>query len=87
MYENEASDFDIYIIVEVTSVGDAAFRATSEGDLADRIQDRAAIVVSHNLPLLARMCSAAVLLEQGQAVWFDDVEAAITLHKDALVPG
>lgn len=74
-------------IDEVTSVGDAAFRAKSEAVLADRMRDRAAIVVSHNLPLLARMCSAAVVLEQGRATWFDDVDAAIALHKGALVPG
>ena len=80
-------DFDTYLIDEVTSVGDAAFRAKSEDVLADRIRDRAAIVVSHNLPLLARMCQAAVILEQGRAVWFDDVDAAIALHKGALVPG
>ena len=80
-------DFDTYLIDEVTSVGDAAFRAKSEAVLEDRIRDRAAIVVSHNLPLLSRMCQAAVILEQGRAVWFDDVDAAIALHKGALVPG
>ncbi|SMX23809.1 hypothetical protein [Boseongicola aestuarii] len=80
-------DFDTYLIDEVTSVGDAAFRAKSEMVLADRIRDRAAIVVSHNLPLLARICSAAVVLEQGRAVWFDDVDAAIATHQGALVPG
>ena len=40
-----------------------------------------------NLPLLARMCSAAVVLEQGRATWFDDVDAAIATHNGALVPG
>jgi len=80
-------DFDTYLIDEVTSVGDAAFRAKSEAVLADRMRDRAAIVVSHNLPLLARMCSAAVVLEQGRATWFDDVDAAIATHNGALVPG
>ncbi len=80
-------DFDTYLIDEVTSVGDAGFRAKSEAVLEDRIQDRAAIVVSHNLPLLQRMCSAAVVIEQGRATWFDDVGVAIAAHRATLVPG
>ena len=79
-------DFDTYLIDEVTSVGDAAFRAKSEFVLEDRIRERAAIVVSHNLPLLQRMCSAAVVIERGHAMWFDDVGAAIAAHRAALVP-
>ena len=79
-------DFDTYLIDEVTSVGDAAFREKSEAVLEERIADRAAIVVSHNLPLLARMCSAAVLIEGGKATWFDDVDACIDAHRKMLVP-
>ena len=79
-------DFDTYLIDEVTSVGDAAFREKSEAILEERIADRAAIVVSHNLPLLARMCSAAVLIEGGKATWFDDVDACIDAHRKMLVP-
>lgn len=80
-------DFDTYLIDEVTSVGDAAFRDKSEAILESRIAHRAAIVVSHNLPLLARMCSAAVLVEAGRATWFDDVDEAIDVHRNMLVPG
>ena len=78
-------DFDTYLIDEVTSVGDAAFREKSEAILEERIADRAAIVVSHNLPLLTRMCSAAVLIEGGKATWFDDVDACIDAHRRMLV--
>ena len=74
-------DFDTYLIDEVTSVGDAAFREKSEALLAARMKDRAAVVVSHNLPLLERMCTAAVVLEHGRATWFGDVSAAIAAHR------
>ena len=40
-----------------------------------------AIVVSHSGPLLKRMCRAAVLIEDGEAVWFDDVEEALREHR------
>ena len=82
-----AIDFDTYLIDEVTSVGDVAFRAKSEAMLNARLESRAAIVVSHNLPLLRRMCHAAVRLEDGQAEWFDSVDAAIDAHEAALLPG
>ncbi len=74
-------DFDTYLFDEVTSVGDAGFREKSEAMLADRLRDRAALVVSHNLPMLTRMCSAAVILENGHAEWFDDVNEAVETHK------
>ena len=81
-----AIDFDTYLIDEVTSVGDAAFRAKSEAMLNARLQFRAAIMVSHNLPLLRRMCDAAVRLENGRAEWFDSVDYAIEAHEAALLP-
>ncbi len=74
-------DFDTYLFDEVTSVGDAGFRAKSEALLAERLKDRAALVVSHNLPMLIRTCSAAVTLEDGRAEWFDDVNAAVYMHR------
>ena len=79
-------DFDTYLFDEVTSVGDASFRDKSEAMLAERLTDRAAIVVSHNLPMLARMCVAGVVLERGRASWFDDVNEAIATHTARMVP-
>ncbi len=77
-------DFDTYLFDEVTSVGDAGFRDKSEAMLADRLQNRAALVVSHNLPMLARMCDAAVTLEDGRAEWFDDVDEAVQVHRSRM---
>lgn len=76
-----AIDFDTLLIDEVTSVGDAAFRERSEAMLMDRLQTRSAVIVSHNLPLLQRLCDSAVVLENGRARLFDDVGAAIAHHR------
>ena len=81
-----AIDFDTLLIDEVTSVGDAAFRARSEALLMERLERRAAVVVSHNLPLLERLCQSAVVLENGRARLFDDVGAAIAHHRATVVP-
>jgi capsular polysaccharide transport system ATP-binding protein len=73
--------FDTYLIDEVTSVGDAAFRVRSESILNDRLRDSSAIVVSHSMTLLRRICTVGAVLEQGRLTWYDDVEAAIEAHE------
>lgn len=73
--------FDFYLIDEVTSVGDAAFREKCEKMLAHRLASAGAIVVSHNLGFLRRTCDAGVVIENGITNWFDDVGAAIQSHR------
>lgn len=74
-------NFDTYLIDEVTAVGDGAFRGKCEETLSERLAQRSAIVVSHSLGFLKRVCDAGVVIEDGQATWFDDVGAAIALHR------
>lgn len=74
-------DFDTYLIDEITSVGDEAFRRKSEAMLRARLMTRSAVVVSHSAPMLKRMCDAAVVIEDGEATWFDDVETALRQHR------
>ena len=74
-------NFDTYLIDEITAVGDAAFREKCETTLSERLAGRSAIVVSHSLGFLKRVCDAGVVIEDGKAVWFDDVTEAIRLHR------
>ena len=74
-------DFDTYLIDEVTSVGDQNFRDKSEEMLLARLAGRGAIVVSHNLGFLTRICHAGVVLEGGRATWFDSIADAIAQHR------
>ncbi len=69
--------FDTYLIDEVTAVGDAAFRERSEAVLVNRLATRGAIVVSHSMPLVRRLCRHGAVLEEGRLTWHDDIEAAI----------
>lgn len=77
--------FDTYLIDEVTSVGDAAFRQTSTELIKDRLRDSGAIVVSHGMGMLRRLCDCAVVLEDGMLMFFEDVEEAIAVHEDRLL--
>ncbi len=73
--------FDTYLIDEITAVGDAAFREKCEAVLAERLAGRSAVVVSHSLGFLRRVCQMGVVLDQGRAAWFDDIEDAIAAHQ------
>lgn len=76
--------FDTYLIDEVTSVGDAAFRARSTQVLRKRMEGSAAIVVSHSMPLMKSLCDHGVVLVDGNAHWFDDVSEAIRFHEGVM---
>lgn len=80
-----ALGFDTYLIDEVTAVGDMAFRAICEQALTERLQSRGAVIVSHSLDFLRRVCDAGVVLENGHTTWFDTIDAAIDAHRAAMV--
>ena len=79
--------FDTYLIDEVTAVGDAAFREKCEAALAERLAGRSAVVVSHGLGFLRRVCQAGVVIEGGRAAWYDDLGEAIRVHREMLEAG
>jgi len=81
-----AVPFDTYLIDEVTSVGDGAFRAKSEAMLAERMQQSGAIVISHSMELLRRICTSGAVLENGRIFFYQRVERAIE-HYDNLMMG
>jgi capsular polysaccharide transport system ATP-binding protein len=72
--------FDTYLVDEVTSVGDAAFKLKSREVFEDRMKQAGAIVVSHSTTQLKKLCTAAAILEDGQLSYFDDIDAAIGRH-------
>ncbi|EAQ03088.1 putative cell surface polysaccharide export ABC-2 transporter ATP-binding protein [Pseudooceanicola batsensis HTCC2597] len=78
--------FDTYLIDEVTSVGDGAFRQKSEEMLRQRLTRAGAIVVSHSMELLARLCTSGAVLERGRLFFYARVTRAIE-HHDHLMQG
>ncbi len=77
--------FDFYLVDEVTSVGDAAFREKCDWVITNRLKNAGAIVVSHSMQMLRRLCDAAMVLEDGKLIYFDDVERAIATHEQQLL--
>jgi len=75
-----AVPFDTYLVDEVTSVGDMAFRRKSAEVFAARMRHAGAVVVSHGMDQIRAMCDAAAVLENGHLQYYDDVEEAIAQH-------
>jgi len=76
--------FDTYLVDEVTSVGDGAFRRKSIAMLDDRRQSAGAIIVSHSIPMIRRTCDMGAVLENGVLRIFDNLEEAIERHEQNL---
>lgn len=72
--------FSFYLIDEVTSVGDAAFRRKCKEVLKARLQHSGAIVVSHSSSTLRSLCTSGAVLEKGRLNWHDDIRGAIKEH-------
>lgn len=72
--------FDTYLIDEVTSVGDASFRARSMALFQDRVLTSGAIFVSHSNAQVKQYCKSGIVLEGGKLTYYEDVDEAIERH-------
>lgn len=76
--------FDTYLVDEVTSVGDAAFRSRSAEVFRDRMSHSGAVVVSHSLDQIRNLCQATAVLDKGRLRYFESVEEGIACHRRLL---
>lgn len=72
--------FDVYLIDELTSVGDMLFREKAKAAFK-RLQERASIIfVSHNMNTLRDSCQSALFLRDGMADFYPDIEDGMTAY-------
>lgn len=77
-----AFEFDVYLIDELTSVGDAVFRAKATKAFQS-IRDRATLIfVSHNLNTLRESCDSALFLHDGTASYFAKIDDGIEAYQE-----
>ena len=72
--------FDTYLVDEVTSVGDAAFKRKSRIAFLERMEHAGAIVVTHSMRQLRKLCQSGAVLEDGTLTYYDNIEDAIDAH-------
>ena len=76
-----AFDFDVYLIDEITAVGDRRFRQKCSAALDSKKKTSSIFMVSHNLSDLEKHCEVGLLLNQGKLSYFDDIKTAIATYK------
>jgi capsular polysaccharide transport system ATP-binding protein len=72
--------FNTYLVDEVTAVGDANFKRKSRLFFMDRMEKAGAVMVSHSMGEIRKMCSAGAVLERGVLTYYEDVLEAIDVH-------
>ena len=75
-----AIEFDCYLIDELVSVGDARFQRKCQEELFERRADRAFMLASHDMNIIASTCSRAIVVEGGRAKLFEDIEEGIDVY-------
>ena len=76
--------FDIYLVDEVTAVGDARFKRKSREVFRARMQHATAILVSHSLNDMRNYCDSGLVLNEGKLEYYPDVNDAIRRHEELM---
>lgn len=79
-----AIEFDVYLVDEITAVGDAIFKKRCEAVFAERRKVADIIMVSHSLGTLKRFCQAGCVLDRGQLTFYPEIDAAIAAYEEVL---
>lgn len=75
-----AIEFDCYLIDELVAVGDARFQRKCQEELFQHRSNRAFLMASHNVDLVASYCDTALIIESGRAKMFTDVAEAVEVY-------
>lgn len=73
-------DFDVYLIDEVTEVGDQRFRRKCADAFRARMAYSDIILVSHNPQTIRQYCDRGAILADGALSLYDEIGAALTRY-------
>lgn len=74
--------FDVYLIDELTSVGDVSFKQKAKAAFKEICKDASLIYVSHNLNVLRDSCQTALFLRDGRVDFYQDIEDGINAYAE-----
>ncbi|MEL6977304.1 MAG: ABC transporter ATP-binding protein [Pseudomonadota bacterium] len=77
-----AIEFDVYLIDEITEVGDSRFKQKCRDVFKEKLVNSKVIMVSHGEGTIKSFCEAAMVLEQGRLSALMPVNEAIALHRE-----
>ncbi|WP_122039575.1 ABC transporter ATP-binding protein [Asaia bogorensis] len=76
-----AIEFECYLIDEVIMVGDARFMKKCQDELFGKRNNRALVIVSHDMGFIREHCDSGALLHQGTLRLCDSVDGAIAEYE------
>jgi len=76
-----AFDFDYYLIDEAGAVGDPKFKEKSKAMYNEKKKNANVILVTHNMNEVRELCDYAIVVQNGNAQVFDDIEEAIAHYQ------
>ena len=80
-----AIDFDIYLIDEVTEIGDERFRRKCAAAFRERIASSDIILVTHNSRTMRQYCDRGAVLANGEVRLYEDIDSAIDSYRQMLL--
>ena len=72
-----AIEFDCYLIDEIILVGDQNFQRKCDVEFFEKRSDRTMVIASHSLEFIRNFCTKAILIHQGNATIYDDINNAV----------
>ena len=76
-----AIDFSVYLVDEVTAVGDQRFQKKCKKAFEDRQERSSVIMVSHNMNTIRNYCKKCALLKDGVLRLFDSIKEATEIYE------
>lgn len=76
-----AISFDLYLVDEITAVGDEKFKKKSQAVFRDKLASSKIAMISHSTSTIRDYCNCGLLLEPGRVRFFEDVEDLIAAYK------
>jgi capsular polysaccharide transport system ATP-binding protein len=79
-----AIEFDVYLIDEITEVGDASFRRKCAMMFREKLLHSDIIIVSHNTHTIRSYCDMGAVLHDGALTFYDSVEDAMKVYRSLI---
>ncbi|MGH7112621.1 MAG: ABC transporter ATP-binding protein, partial [Stellaceae bacterium] len=76
-----AIDFDVFLIDEVTEIGDARFRTKCAEAFRARLARSDIVLVTHNSATIRQYCDRGAILAEGALTLYDDIGAALAAYQ------
>ena len=76
-----AIDFQVYLIDEITAVGDTNFKQKSKAVFHDKLAKSQVIMISHSPSTIKQYCDCGFLLENGNVTYFDTIKELLEAYK------